>query len=121
MSAIFEPEHLSNHQRDTLLQLFQHPTSHNIKWQDVLSLLETAGEVEPSRDGKTAVLAWEYDNVVPSSSGFEDMEFDQANTGAKSQTIYEVNLLGQFINIDEAVMNRAQAALDAYNNPASAD
>ena len=52
MSATFEPEHLSNHQRDTLLQIRRHPTSHNVKWQDMLSLLETAGAVEPRRDGK---------------------------------------------------------------------
>ena len=48
-------EHLSNHQRDTLLQIFQHPTSHNVKWQDVLSLLDTVGTVETRHDGKHLV------------------------------------------------------------------
>ena len=47
-----EPEHLNNHHRDTLLQIFQHPTSHNIDWQAVLSLLEAVGTVEPRHDGK---------------------------------------------------------------------
>ena len=47
-----DPEHLNNHQRDTLLQIFQHPTSHNVEWQAVLSLLEAAGSVELRHDGK---------------------------------------------------------------------
>jgi hypothetical protein len=50
-----EPEHLNPHQRDTLLQIFQHPTSHNIEWQAVLSLLEAAGSVELRHDGKYLV------------------------------------------------------------------
>ena len=55
MSSTFEPKHLNNHQRDTLLQIFQHPTSHNIEWQDVLSLLEAVGVVERRHDGKYLV------------------------------------------------------------------
>lgn len=47
-----EPEHLSHHHRDTLLQLFRHPTSHNIEWHAVLSLLEAVGTVEQQHDGK---------------------------------------------------------------------
>jgi hypothetical protein len=50
-----EPPHLSNHHRDTLLQLFQHPTSHNIEWHDVVSLLEAVGTVEQHHDGKYLV------------------------------------------------------------------
>ena len=50
-----EPEHLNPHQEDTLLQIFQHPTSHNIEWHAVLSLLEAAGSVEPRHDGKYLV------------------------------------------------------------------
>ena len=44
--------HLSSHHRDTLLQIFQHPTSHNVEWHDVLSLLEATGTVEREHDGK---------------------------------------------------------------------
>ena len=47
-----ELPHLSSHHRDTLLQIFQHPTSHNIEWHDVLSLLTAAGTVEQEHDGK---------------------------------------------------------------------
>jgi hypothetical protein len=49
------PEHLSNHHRDTLLQIFQHPTSHNIEWPAVLSLLEAVGSVTQHHDGKYVV------------------------------------------------------------------
>jgi len=49
------PEHLNNRHRDTLLQIFQHPTSHNIEWHHVLSLLKAVGSVEEQRDGKYVV------------------------------------------------------------------
>jgi len=55
MSLTPEPEHLSNRHRDTLLQIFQHPTSHNIEWRAVLSLLEAVGSVEQQHDGKYLV------------------------------------------------------------------
>jgi hypothetical protein len=55
MSAFEEPKHLSPNHRDTLLQVFQHPTSHNIEWRGVLSLLEAVGEVEERKDGNVQV------------------------------------------------------------------
>ena len=55
MSATPEPGHLSNHHRDTLQEIFRHPVSHNIEWRDVLSLLEAAGTVKRSHDGKFLV------------------------------------------------------------------
>jgi hypothetical protein len=50
-----EPEHLSNHHRTTLRQIFQHPVSHNIEWRAVVSLLEAIGSVTEHHDGKVAV------------------------------------------------------------------
>jgi hypothetical protein len=50
-----EPVHLNNHHRDTLEKIFRHPTSHNIEWLDVLSLLEVVGTVSESHDGKFVV------------------------------------------------------------------
>jgi hypothetical protein len=50
-----EPEHLSNHHRNTLRQIFEHPTSHNIEWRAVISLLEALGTVTQHHDGKLAV------------------------------------------------------------------
>lgn len=59
MSSRSEPHHLSPNHRDTLLQIFQHPTSHNIEWHAVLSLLEAVGEVEERKDGKVVVTLGE--------------------------------------------------------------
>ena len=56
--------HLSSHHRDTLLQIFQHPTSHNIEWHDVLSLLEATGAVEQEHDGKYHVRLGEAVEVI---------------------------------------------------------
>jgi hypothetical protein len=50
-----EPEHLTNHHRTTLRQIFQHPLSHNIEWRSVLSLLEAVGSTVEQRGGKVAV------------------------------------------------------------------
>ncbi|HEV2376927.1 MAG TPA: hypothetical protein VGS19_32725 [Streptosporangiaceae bacterium] len=43
--------HLSNHQRTTLRQIFQHPAGHNIEWHAVLSLLAAVGSAEEQHDG----------------------------------------------------------------------
>ena len=55
MSSSSEPEHLTNHHRTTLRQLFEHPVSHNIEWHAVVSLLEAVGSVAEHHDGKVAV------------------------------------------------------------------
>ncbi|MFZ4497314.1 MAG: HicA protein [Candidatus Nanopelagicales bacterium] len=44
--------HLNNHHRDTVAAIFAHPTSHNIRWVDVMSLLSAVGEVEEKHDGR---------------------------------------------------------------------
>lgn len=55
MTPLPEPVHLNNHHRDTLMRIFQHPTSHNIEWPDVASLLSVVGTIEEHRDGKFEV------------------------------------------------------------------
>ncbi len=55
MSSASEPVHLSNHHRNTLRQIFQHPVSHNIEWHAVISLLKAIGSVVEHRDGMVAV------------------------------------------------------------------
>jgi hypothetical protein len=71
-----DPKPLDSHHRDTLLQLFQHPTSHNIEWHDVLSLLEAVGSVEPLSDGKfRAHLGDETEVLVP--PGQKDIDAQQ--------------------------------------------
>lgn len=64
MSSTPEPKHLSSNHRDTLLQIFEHPTSHNVEWHAVLSLLEAAGTVEKRPDGKYAVKVGGEELVV---------------------------------------------------------
>ncbi|MGC8472776.1 MAG: type II toxin-antitoxin system HicA family toxin [Acidimicrobiales bacterium] len=68
MSDQPEPMHLNNHHRTTLLKILTHPTSHNIEWPDVLSLLEVAGTVDEGREGKFTVTL-----------GSETETFDRAN------------------------------------------
>src|ERR1700756_1117517 len=55
MTSRSQPAHLSNHQRNTLRQIFQHPAGHNIEWRAVLSLLEAVGSAEEQNGGKIAV------------------------------------------------------------------
>jgi hypothetical protein len=57
-------EHLSSHHRDTLLQVFQHPTSHNVEWPAVLSLLDAVGSVEKRHDGKYSVTVGTESEVL---------------------------------------------------------
>jgi hypothetical protein len=55
MSSPSQPDHLSNHHRTTLRQLFQHPAGHNIEWRAVLSLAEAVGAAQEQPGGKVAV------------------------------------------------------------------
>jgi len=50
-----DPRHLSNHHRDTLAAIFQHPVSHNVKWSAVVSLLNAVGTVDEQHNGKLKV------------------------------------------------------------------
>lgn len=50
-------EHLDSRHRDTVRQIFEHPTSHNIEWRAVQSLLEAVGTVTVRHDGKVEVKA----------------------------------------------------------------
>ena len=55
MTSSPEPQHLDNHHRNTLRQIFQHPVSHNIEWHAVTSLLDAIGSVEVHPDGQVDV------------------------------------------------------------------
>jgi hypothetical protein len=46
---------LNNHHRNTLEAIFSHPTSGNIEWRQVVSLLEAVGTVTPEHNGKLKV------------------------------------------------------------------
>ena len=47
--------HLSSHHRDTLRRIFSHPTSGNIEWREVVSLLDYVGTTAEERNGKLRV------------------------------------------------------------------
>jgi hypothetical protein len=55
MSSAFQLAHLSNRQRTTLRQIFQHPAGHNIGWRAVLSLAGAVGSADEQHSGKVAV------------------------------------------------------------------
>ncbi|MGC2484763.1 MAG: hypothetical protein WA359_00760 [Acidimicrobiales bacterium] len=71
-----EPAHLNGHHRDTLVQIFQHPASHNIEWRDVLSLLEATGEVEERHDGKFHVHLGDANDTFTRPKG-KDVDVQQ--------------------------------------------
>ena len=55
MSSPSQPVHLSNHHRNTMGQILQHPAGHNIEWHAVLSLLERRAQPRNNPGGKVAV------------------------------------------------------------------
>ncbi len=55
MSADSHPHDLNNHHTDTLTAIFDHPASGNIRWHDVLSLLEATGTVTEEHNGRFRV------------------------------------------------------------------
>jgi hypothetical protein len=46
---------LNNHHRTTVEKILAHPTSGNVEWRQVLSLLEAVGEVTEEHDGHVKV------------------------------------------------------------------
>jgi len=46
---------LDAHHRKTVDKLFTHPTSHNIQWHDVLSMLRAVADVDEVKDGRYKV------------------------------------------------------------------
>jgi hypothetical protein len=59
-----QPAHLSNDHRDTLLKIFQHPTSHNIEWREVISLVGAVGSVEETHGGRYRIVVGDETEVV---------------------------------------------------------
>ena len=43
---------LDSHHRATLEKIFEHPTTHNLEWHDVLSLLEAVGTATETHKGR---------------------------------------------------------------------
>ena len=58
------PGHLNSHQRDTVAHIFRHPTSHNIEWHAVTSLLNAVGTVRETGKGHIEVTIGETVEVL---------------------------------------------------------
>ncbi len=56
--------HLNNHHRRTVEEIFAHPTSANIEWRDVHSLLAAVGEVTEEHNGKLKVTLGPETEVI---------------------------------------------------------
>jgi hypothetical protein len=61
--------HLSSHHRDTLGKIFRHPTSGNIEWREVLSLLDYVGTTTEERNGKLRVTLGHETQVFEAPRG----------------------------------------------------
>ena len=61
--------HINSDHRDTLERIFTHPSSENIQWRPVLSLLEAIGAATEERNGKVKVSLGGEHVVLHSSHG----------------------------------------------------
>jgi hypothetical protein len=68
--------HLNNHHRDTLAAVFAHPTSHNIRWVDIVSLVGAVGEIEEKHDGRFRVTIGHETEVFDRTHG-KDVTMEQ--------------------------------------------
>lgn len=55
---------LSNHHRDTLEKIFEHPSSGNVEWRQVRSLLEAVGTVVEEHNGRLRVTLGSETEVI---------------------------------------------------------
>ena len=69
MSVTPEPAHLSNHHRNTLRQIFEHPVSHNIEWRAVVSLLDAVGTTVEQPGGKLDVTIGSQKEFIEPPAG----------------------------------------------------
>ena len=60
---------LDAHHRKTVEKLFTHPTSHNIQWHDVLSLLQAVADVDEGHEGRYKVTLGDETEVFPIPRG----------------------------------------------------
>ncbi len=56
--------HLNNHHRRTVEAIFAHPTSANIEWNDVTSLLRAIGDVTEEHNGKLKIALGPETEVI---------------------------------------------------------
>jgi hypothetical protein len=69
MTSSPELPHLDNRHRNTLREIFEHPTSHNIEWHAVTSLLDAIGSVATHHDGKVTVTVGSQNEIFDPPAG----------------------------------------------------
>ena len=55
---------LSGHHRETVRKIYDHPTSGNVEWRQVVSLLEALGTVVNEPNGKLRVTVGSASQVI---------------------------------------------------------
>jgi hypothetical protein len=66
IEALMAATNLNSDHRDTLARIFTHPSSSNIEWRQVKSLLEALGSVTEQHNGKLEVrLGGEVEVLQP--------------------------------------------------------
>jgi hypothetical protein len=60
---------LSNNHRDTIEKIFSHPSSGNIEWRQVRSLLEAVGTATDEHNGKLKVTLGDETEVLQPPHG----------------------------------------------------
>jgi hypothetical protein len=61
--------HLNGEHRDTVEKIFSHPTSANIEWRQVVSLLEAIATVTVRKNGELKVTLGSHTEFVPEPHG----------------------------------------------------
>lgn len=72
-----EQVELDGHHKATLEKIFSHPTSHNIQWHDVLSLLQGVAAVTEEHDGRFKVTLGSETEMFDSPRGHHDIDVQQ--------------------------------------------
>jgi hypothetical protein len=68
-------EELTHNHRDTLEAIFAHPSSGNVEWRRVRSLLEAIDALEERHDGKVAISLGGHTEVIQPPRG-KDVDQD---------------------------------------------
>lgn|SRR5262249_40450627 len=69
IEALLAATNLNSDHRDTLERIFSHPSSSNIEWRQVLSMLEALGAVTEKPNGKFEVTLGGEVEVLDRPSG----------------------------------------------------
>jgi hypothetical protein len=72
-----EQVELDGHHKATVEKIFSHPTSHNIEWHDVLSLLRGVATVTEEHDGRFKVVLGSETETFDAPRHHNDIDVQQ--------------------------------------------